>query len=519
MSERRERESVDFWDLLVRSPEAATPQSDDDRLILAIDRLFPDVSSDAARLRARQAISGWPSASYAPSRSDTHGPATIAAPGRSVIAARRSRTTWCLAAAAVLIVLVGAALWVSEGTNIWSRVRPNREHTIPAAMEQFGDVPMRGIDAGRTNAGPGPGIDRQPDVAWEYRVNGTIRTSPLIVGDVVYFGSSSDVPGETGRVLAVRSNDGSLIWSFATEQTLSTAFLVDAGTLYAVDDGGTIYALDARTGTQRWSIRLTDDAPFVFTYYGAPLLIDGRIVVSSGSPMSVAAGNGAVFVARPADPWIEGDSHVYAISPRDGQILWDTPGYADLDGGLFALSLDDGSFMWSRSGTPAYLGPAYANGTVYYGEHAPTRLIALDALTGREQWLSDIAPSDEWDGRGSPSLTTDLVVVGTNSGVIVGVDRESGDIRWTQEALPDDPMHQVQSSIPIDGEIAIAVAWPEIAAIDLADQTVLWSLPIDIEGWGVGPLTASNELILAAAINLSDDNDMLVALRPPPNAP
>ena len=107
-------------------------------------------------------------------------------------------------------------------------------------------------------------------------------------------------------ILAVRASDGTPIWSFPTEHGLSSAFLLDQGTLYAVDDAGIIYAVDALKGTEKWTIALHEDEPYSLTWYGAPLMLDGKLVFSAGSTMAVAAGENAVFVGRPADDWIEG---------------------------------------------------------------------------------------------------------------------------------------------------------------------------------------------------------------------
>jgi len=153
---------------------------------------------------------------------------------------------------------------------------------------------------------------------------------------------------------------------------------------------------------------------------------------------------------------------------------------------------------------------------VFYGEHASARVIALDAATGREEWQAKMASTDEFDGRSSPSVTSDLVVVATVSGVVVGIDRGNGEIRWRENAVSGHPMVFGKSSVPISGDVAVAGAYSEIAALDLSDQSTLWSLPVSVHSWGSGPLAISDQTIFVATLVESKDTGKLVALRSPP---
>ncbi len=515
MPEQFAHGSADFWDRLVVSPETAIPHEPDDRVILAIERLFPSPASDQAKARARARILDTKRPGIDATSVVAFQDALATPRSQSILPASLTRSHRWLAAA-MLLVLLGAGLWFAAGRSIWTNWRSDSEHVIPAASDRLGDVPMYGIDPGRSNAGPGPGIERQPTIAWEYPVSGTISAAPIVVDGVAYFGSSSHLPNKPSEVLAVRASDGELIWSKPTEHTLSAGFAASANSIYVVDDGGVLYALDSYTGAERWRTPLRSDEPIEFTWYGSLLLVDGTLVVSSGSPMSVAAGDGNIFVARSSDEWVEGEEHVYAVSPDDGTVRWETTGHADLAGGLFALSLADGSVAWTHPGTPAFLGPSYVDGTVFYGEHASARVIALDAATGREEWQAKLASTDEFDGRSSPSVTSDLVVVATVSGVVVGIDRGNGEIRWRENAVSGHPMVFGKSSVPISGEVAVAGAYSEIAALDLSDQSTLWSLPVSVHSWGSGPLAISDQTIFVATLVESKDTGKLVALRSPP---
>jgi outer membrane protein assembly factor BamB len=406
-----------------------------------------------------------------------------------------------------LLVLSGIAVWWTTGSTLLPQGSLQDDGgIIPAASEQTGNVSMQGIDPGRTNTVPGPGPLSAPAELWSYFVRGTVRATPVVVDGVTYFGQSAESPQDPGAIMAVHATDGTPIWSFPTGHGLSAAFLLDQGTLYAVDDVGIIYAIDALTGTEKWTTPLHEDRPYSLTWYGAPLMLDGKLVFSSGSTMSVAAGENSVFVGRPADDWIEGDPHVYAISPDDGSIIWDVSGFpGQAPQGLIALSIDDGSLLWSHSGSPAFLGPAYADGTVYYGEANPTALVALDAQTGAESWHTVLAEGRQWDGAGSPAITSDAVLAGMISGSLVSLDKRSGQQQWSMQALSGDPRWAMQSGVTVAGDQVIVVGNGAVSSVDLTSIAPLWHEDIDA-GFSnsLVPVVADGRIYLPAIVDSSD---------------
>ena len=70
----------------------------------------------------------------------------------------------------------------------------------------------------------------------------TIRTSPAVGDGMVYFGAGD------GRLYAVSTDDGSLVWSFVTRSNITSSPVLVDGVLYFGSDDRKLYALDARTG-------------------------------------------------------------------------------------------------------------------------------------------------------------------------------------------------------------------------------------------------------------------------------
>jgi outer membrane protein assembly factor BamB len=502
----------DFWDRLVTHPTLPPPaRTTDDRIILAIDGLLPDATSARARARARAHVLAnttrplpvQPTGAIPlPKAPLMFGPKT-----GSHRRPARTPHPWAAIAATLLLVLSAIAVWWTTGSTVLPhRSLLDNSGIIPAPSEPTGNVSMLGIDPGRTNAGPGPSPLTAPTEQWSYFVRGTVRTAPVVVDGVAYFGQSAESPEDPGAILAVRASDGAPIWTVPTGHGLTAAFLLDQGTLYAVDDAGIIYAIDALTGTEKWTIALHEDHPYSLTWYGAPLMLDGKLIFSSGSTMSVAAGKNTVFVGRPADDWIEGDPHVYAVSPTDGSIIWDVPGFpGQTPQGLIALSIDHGSLLWSHSGSPAFLGPAYADGTVYYGEAEPTALVALDAQTGIESWRTVLAEGRQWDGVGSPAITSDAVLAGLTSGSLVSLDRHNGQQQWTTQVFSGDPRWSLQSGLTVAGNQAIAIGNGAVAGIDLTSHEPVWHEAINF-GYVIStiPVAAGGTIFLTSIVDASD---------------
>jgi len=158
---------------------------------------------------------------------------------------------------------------------------------------------------------------------------------------------------------------------------------------------------------------------------------------------------------------------VIGLDPDTGKLLWDTAvgrhsndALAALDGPTTVLPGTFGGVL-----TP----PAWADGVVYAAVvNAPSELspdvpsyigtelgkmagtmVAVDAADGKVLWSSDI----DGDPLGGTTVMGDLVLTGTQSGLLIAFDRTSGAEVWRQQA---------------PGGLN---AWPAVA-----DDTLLWPI-------------------------------------------
>jgi outer membrane protein assembly factor BamB len=516
---------TDFWDQLVLQPEnPPEAQNADDRVVLALEALFPDAASGTARARARSSVLAV-TATF-PAQAPMALPVRL--PSSTGVQRHRplERPAWRVAmlAAALLLILSGTGIALLSRAGMLPGWHDQRSSAvIPAVPDRSADVVMRGVDPGRTNVVDGPGILSAPEQVWVFDVTGLIRTSPVVAGGVIYVGISAWSPSDPGTVAALRTRDGSTIWTHPTDHGLNAAFLLDDDTLYVVDDDGVVYALDTLTGNERWRTSLGQTNPYRFRYFGAPVMAGGRLIVSTGSPLSVAASGNSIFVGHPAEEWTEGDQHVYALSPTDGSIVWDSSGFpAGSTGGLFALSAADGSLRWNHEGTPAYLGPSAANGMVFYGENSPTTMIALDATTGDVRWRTQLTPGEDWDGMYSASISGETIIAGLTSGESVTLDRATGTELWRIELFSaESPFASwMVSGLTIAGSVAVAEGSGALTAYSIPDQKIIWHLEV-VTGFTTPPplpIIVGSTLFQVEQRN-DDDHGRLVAYRAPPATP
>jgi outer membrane protein assembly factor BamB len=176
---------------------------------------------------------------------------------------------------------------------------------------------------------------RSGKILWTFPVSSGTESSPMIVGNSVYFGDQ----GGTEYSLNIRT--GRENWSFQTGGSIKAGADYWGGNLYFGTYGGSFYAVDARTGREVW-----------------------------------AASPGGQFYSTPA----VGFGHVYV---------------GNKNGDAYAFGLRSGRLAWSVGlGSYVYGGPAVADirglgPTVYIGSY-DSDLYALDAETGAVRWTHSV---------------------------------------------------------------------------------------------------------------------------------
>ena len=156
---------------------------------------------------------------------------------------------------------------------------------------------------------------------WRFEA-GVVETSPLVVGNLLYFGSWDK------KMYAVDVNTHKAVWTFPTGDQVKAGPAYAGGTLFFASYDNKVYAVDARTGKLRWSASGTAN------FYATPTVAYGRVFIGNT------------------------DGRVYAFGQDSGHLLW-----AKATGGFVYSS----AAVWQK--------------TVYVGSYSK-RFYALDAALG-----------------------------------------------------------------------------------------------------------------------------------------
>jgi glucose dehydrogenase len=188
--------------------------------------------------------------------------------------------------------------------------------------------------------------------------------------------------------------------------------------VYVGDIGGFIYALDRATGKERWKID-TRAAPFPGAHpsncvFSAPIVADGNVVVAGG-------GSEHAVAANPTNTGCTGRGFVVALEPCSGKVMWKYdvgPAAKEFDEPVkIRYGLVERAFHRGPSTSSVWCTPSYdaESRTLFFGTDChnsprqPTKddprlytehscaVIALDARTGAEKWVTQITPDDVWN--------------------------------------------------------------------------------------------------------------------------
>jgi outer membrane protein assembly factor BamB/serine/threonine protein kinase len=307
--------------------------------------------------------------------------------------------------------------------------QPNRQpgSALPASV----------LLGGATGPGPGPrehppGPAPQPSEAPVAAPAGTSRRRALLglAGTITatglslagwHFLSGDDIPARKPR------------WKFTADNFFNSRPVVSGGLVYAHNDDGYLYTLDAATGEQRWKFR---------TAKGEAL--------TSESP---AVSGGLVYVG--------GGNHLYALDAATGRQQWKFPTSAKV-----------------------YSSPA-VSGTLVYVTGEDAYLHAVDAATGKQRWK--FATEADSHYQVSPAVSGGLVYIGT-SDELYALDAATGEQRWKFRTN-----NRVESWPPViaDGAVYVASHASELYKLDAATGEGHWRFTVESGGSFESPAVSS----------------------------
>jgi outer membrane protein assembly factor BamB len=310
-------------------------------------------------------------------------------------------------------------------------------------------------------------------------------------------GRSSFVPAAAGPTGAVGE-----LWRVTTTTDLSGPVLAD-GTVYVGGADGTLLALDARDGAERWrtSVGAAADTPWV---------LDGDVYVPAvGSVVTLDATDGserwrtetpgrdAVLVASHGVYWISGRAAptVVALARADGSERWRTdlrdpwePHLFASDESLFVSSGTNGRIPWTLDpGTGEAVGDTPESGYDFPAErfHLDGTVYAVDSFFGNvaarpvdggQGWTQGVDALGEFALSGGPEHVYYVANEGETPG-LYALSRTDGTIEWTVEMDPGSVERPV-----VANECVLVRGDGRLRCFDPADGSERWSRPGDDVG-------------------------------------
>lgn len=274
---------------------------------------------------------------------------------------------------------------------------------------------------------------------WRFETLGVVQSEPLYDPelDIVYFGSHD------GALYAVRAQDGSLLFRFMTGAEVSRVPVISGEMLYVANGADHLFALDRRSGKQRWHVQRLPALGMEVAGYAGPMLDHGKVY------MAFSDGHVAAYDAKDGtERWSPVD---LSADAEQSSVTGEAPRYLDVDttpvlgevqgervvyvasyaGGVFALDAETGARVWSNPdavGTtdlvswvepahvPSRFGPD-ANGPVeperklLFASSAVSGLWALDPANGHPVWRIKIPEG----GMTAPVPVAGAMLLGTTA--------------------------------------------------------------------------------------------------------
>lgn len=312
-------------------------------------------------------------------------------------------------------------------------------------------VPMRGADVARTGIQTGLPPDREPEEIWRSPAGWHSAAQPVASRGLVYFGGFS--LGERSPLLvAVDAATGGVRWQ--TTAPVAWGEFPDSPALggdilYAPVQAPVagVMAVVAATGEPLWF------APFGFTTVSAPAVDADTVYVAGWGVRNSRdrATNDAVGAVFALDPRTGRERWRFLTNARFGPLAAGADAvYVPSDRGLYALDRATGGKRWQARFSPGTEDtPVVAGGAIVFaGEEITTGrsgVFALDAASGALRWRVDRPVAA--GSRSGAAVANDTVFVSSWEPVDEGeawgtptvraYDMATGDERWVFRAGGD----------------------------------------------------------------------------------
>jgi outer membrane protein assembly factor BamB len=253
------------------------------------------------------------------------------------------------------------------------------------------------------------------------------------------------------QVYAIDRDSGEQLWAFPPEPSSQMTFfappVLGEGVLVVGDYNGVLYGLDPTNGRKSWDFAPTNEARFLgllrYSQFGR--FVAGALI--EGDTVYVGSADGNLYaldVRSGEEKW----------RFRAGNEIWSTPLLADgtlyitsLDHHLYAIDPTNGDEVWHyEAGGAIASTPVMHDGTLYFAAF-DNLVYALDAQTQEVVWTY---PTENWVFS-SPAFTDGRLIVADLNGNVYCLMAESGEVCWQFKTEAETPMVGPPPVAPVVG--------------------------------------------------------------------
>ncbi len=242
------------------------------------------------------------------------------------------------------------------------------------------------------------GVPKFSQLKWKFHTNGEVISSPAVVGDTIYVGSTDH------NLYAINLDAGTLKWKFKTDSRVTSSPAIAGGVVYFGSYDGNFYAVEAETGKLKWKFKTPGERRYTATH------LHGAMPAAEAMP----------------DPF---DFYLSSPAIENGIVY-----FGSGDGIIYALDASSGDLKWKfQTGDVVHASPAIADGMVYVGSW-DSYFYGLDAATGKEKWRfktgEDPVIHNQVGIQSSAVVSDGLVYFGCRDSNLYALDAKTGEKKW-----------------------------------------------------------------------------------------
>ncbi len=350
-------------------------------------------------------------------------------------------------------------------------------------------------------------------VLWARHLGGRNNVeSPVVAGGRVYVGTSNISTVTEAALNCFDAVSGNLLWRFPARTDVKSTPSVADGRVFFSNSIGTVFALDAVSGSLIWQAQLGDS--LTRWEMTSPTVVGDKVYAGGLPAMScLDAATGAVLWQRVGDGSQAADfiPSIYSAPAVSGNTVVFTT-----RAGIYAYDRISGAPLWQYTGSAhQHRSAAIVNGLVYTegGVFGAQRLKAYDLATGQVVYSANYTQSESTAG---PAVTpTHIIAVhggnsqtGPANGLLQGWLPTLGlNLLWNFEVNPpiasSRPYQRITGSINSTPAVANTIAYfgaddGHLYAVDVATGAEIWRFDFGVPVRS-SPAIAGNMLFVTAA--------------------